>query len=325
MVAKPALETRRLHTVGAILTAVFCIAHPLPATSFPTSTASTASCEASGVEPSVRVIPNSKLYVSEPDPRWFGNKENEENDPSWTNTNWLKSRFHFSFAEYTNNGNNNFGVLRVMNDDLVQPHRGFGTHGHSNAEILTYVVHGKLTHQDSMGTKESLGRGSIQFMTAGTGVRHSEHNLGDTPLRFIQTWIVPKSGGLEPNYGSMDGSTTTEARRNQAHHLVSSVDDTQVVTPVKINQSVDGYASELELGKSVTINLPAGRQAYLLCIEGGIQVNGQYLDKHDACEVKGDGLLVITAEEVESTESGDVAHFLMYSMPEQAGSGRSDF
>ena len=222
--------------------------------------------------------------------------------------------------------NSNFGVLRVMNDDLVQPRRGFGTHGHSNMEILTYVVHGQLTHQDSMGTKESLGRGSIQFMTAGTGVQHSEQNIGDTPLRFIQTWIVPKTTGLKPNYGSMDGSTFQDARRNKVQHLVSSVNDKDVSTPVKINQSVDAYAAELELGKSATIDLPAGRQGYLLCIEGAIDVSGQRLSKYDACEITGaGGSLEITAVQVEPTESGEVAHFLMYSMQQVQGSGRSDF
>ena len=80
--------------------------------------------------PSIKVVPNDKLYVSEPDPRWFGNGDNEPKNPDWSNTNWLKSRFHFSFAEYSNYANSNFGVLRVMNDDLVQPKRGFGTHPH---------------------------------------------------------------------------------------------------------------------------------------------------------------------------------------------------
>ena len=155
-------------------------------------------------EPSVRVIPNDSLYVSEPDPVWFGNARNpnEGDEPSWTNPNWLKSRFHFSFAEYMNYGNTNFGPLRVMNDDLVQPHRGFGMHGHRDAEILTYVVDGSLTHRDNIGTHETLGRGSLQFMTAGTGIRHSETNQGDNPLRFIQTWIVPRVDGLKPKYGS---------------------------------------------------------------------------------------------------------------------------
>lgn len=124
----------------------------------------------------LRKIAQSKLGVSEPNPRWFGNPANA------TNENWLKSRFHFSFAEYSNPANMGFGILRVMNDDLVQPNRGavvcsvvwkswdftlfagFGEHGHSNAEICTYIVDGYLTHQDSMGTSETLSRGDVQFM-----------------------------------------------------------------------------------------------------------------------------------------------------------------
>jgi redox-sensitive bicupin YhaK (pirin superfamily) len=88
---------------------------------------------------------------------------------------------------------NNFGPLRVMNDDLVQPSRGFGAHPHRDAEIVTYIVQGQLTHKDSMGTRETLGRGSVQFMTAGSGVTHSEHNLdAKHPLRFIQMWFTPR-------------------------------------------------------------------------------------------------------------------------------------
>ena len=121
--------------------------------------------------PNFRKIIEGKLGVSEPDPYRFGNKKNEVTNPNWTNTNWLKSRFHFSFAEYNNPRNQQFGVLRVMNDDLVQPDRGFGEHPHRDVEICTYVIEGSLTHKDSMGTSESLTRGSIQFMTAGTGVQ----------------------------------------------------------------------------------------------------------------------------------------------------------
>lgn len=108
-----------------------------------------------------RRVASSSLYARPLHRMWFGNPGNEKGDASWTNTNWLKSRFHFSFAEYRSARNSNFGVLRVMNDDLVQPHRGFGTHPHQNMEICTYIVQGKLTHQDSIGTKESLGRGSM--------------------------------------------------------------------------------------------------------------------------------------------------------------------
>lgn len=273
--------------------------------------------------PSVKVVPNEKLYVSEPDPSMFGNSANPSSDPNWTNKNWLKSRFHFSFAEYHNSGNSNFGVLRVMNDDLVQPYRGFGTHPHGNMEIITYVVDGALTHQDSMGTKESLGRGSIQFMTAGTGVRHSEFNDGGTPLRFIQTWIVPSKGGLKPNYGSYAGDP--DLRKNSLHHLVSNVEDKSTSTPVEINQDVDAFASEIELGKKVMYELPKGRQAYLLCIEGGVKVNGKELGKYDACEITGTGgVLEIEATDTEKTEHGDLAHILMFAMKAIPGSGRAD-
>jgi len=274
--------------------------------------------------PDIKVVPSTKLHVSEPDPSWFGNGPNPDGDPAWTNGNWLKSRFHFSFAEYTNPNNNDFGVLRVMNDDLVQPHRGFGTHPHRDMEIITYVVSGSLTHKDSMGTEESLGRGSIQFMTAGRGVRHSEFNHGDVPLRFIQTWIKPSGFGLTPNYGSCSGSA--DKRRNKLHHLVSNVKDDSVSTPVEINQDVNAFASELELGKSVTLNLPPNQMAYLLCIEGSVRLNGEkVLKKHDGAEITGEGGPVkIEAVEVEEVEGNQVAHVLSFTMPSIRGAGRTD-
>jgi quercetin 2,3-dioxygenase len=276
------------------------------------------------MSPSIKVVPSSRLHVSEPNPSWFGNRPNEKmsTNPSWTNANWLKSRFHFSFAEYSSRSNQGFGVLRVMNDDLVQPRRGFGTHPHGDMEIITYIVDGELTHQDSMGTKESLGRGSIQFMTAGSGIMHSEHNHGDKPLRFIQTWIVPSKRGLTPNYGSYVG--VKAERCNRLQHLVSNVNGPASSAPVKINQDVDGYASELEAGQSVTLELPKGRQAYLLCIEGSVAVNGHDLNKYDACEITGGGALEIKATGVEETETGQVAHILMFTMEEVPGSGRKD-
>ena len=294
----------------------------------------------------IKIIPNNKLYVSEPNPSWFGNgpnpTPNTEASSTWTNANWLKSRFHFSFAEYHNSNNLNFGVLRVMNDDLVQPQRGFGTHPHGDMEIITYIVDGELTHKDSMGTEESLGRGSIQFMTAGTGVRHSEYNHGDRPLRFIQTWIVPSQRGLKPNYGSYKGPA--DGTINELLHLVSpneenwvsddSSNTNAVAAPVQVNQDVNVYASELELGQTVSYKFPSNegqRQAYLLCIEGSLNVNGKQLSKYDGCEItqtttttSDDATLEITATDVEDTEHGKVAHFLMFTMKHVPGSGRKD-
>lgn len=273
--------------------------------------------------PSIKVIPNDKLYVSEPDPCMFGNGPNPSSDSTWTNHNWLKSRFHFSFAEYRNYQNSDFGVLRVMNDDLVQPHRGFGTHPHGDMEIITYIVHGELTHQDSMGTSESLGRGSIQFMTAGTGIEHSEFNDGDKSLRFVQTWIVPSQRGLRPNYGSYNAQH--DLKKNQLQHLVSNVKDASSSTPVEINQDIDAFASELELGHKVLYELPSGRQAYLLCIEGSVKVNGEALNKYDACEItNAPGSLTIEATGTETTENGALAHILLFTMNAVPVSGRAD-
>ena len=321
-------QSFRRRTLAVLSTAVLSNSQAFTASSAKPTTTSTCSSlsmsSSSSLSPTIRVIPSGKLHVSEPNPAWFGNGPNEKlaENPNWTNTNWLKSRFHFSFAEYSNHANSNFGVLRVMNDDLVQPHRGFGTHPHANMEIVTYIVHGALTHQDSTGTKESLGRGSVQFMTAGTGIRHSEFNHGDQPLRFVQTWIVPTRSGLKPNYGSYEGQK--EERCNQMKHLVSSVEDPAASAPVKINQDVDAYASELELGRTVSLELGSDQQAYLVCLEGTVAVNGKELQKYDGCEIVGGGPLEITATGVEDTETGQVAHILMFTMKAVPGAGRTD-
>jgi len=263
-------------------------------------------------------VADKDLFVSEPNPSWFGNPQNVAN-ANWTNVNWLKSRFHFSFAEYNNPANSNFGVLRVMNDDLVQPSRGFGAHPHREMEICTYVVEGHLTHKDSMGTQETLGPGSVQFMTAGTGVQHSEYNLSpDAPLRFIQMWIAPSARGLDPNYGSACGTKVN--RKNLWAHLVSDV-KSQAATPVKINQDANIFVSELQEGASLEMSIGEGRQAYLLCIDGGILVksNGAAvgsLVKHDASEIVGGMNLDICAQE------GKGAHLLYVEMKGQGEHSR---
>jgi redox-sensitive bicupin YhaK (pirin superfamily) len=299
----------------------------------------------------IRVIPQEKLYVSEPNPISFGNVENPPvSVPYWTADNWLQSRFHFAFAEYENDLNERFGVIRVMNDDLVQPERGFATHGHKNMEIVTYVVHGELTHEDSMGNAETLGRGSIQYMTAGTGVEHSEHNRNEeTPMRCIQTWILPAEYGLKPNYGSYRHSISKKVGdpswENKLRHLASNVHDRSNDAPVKIHQDVDCYAAELAAGAQVVLELPKGRMAYMLCIEGGVSVaqetpkttttktasiscNSQHyqMKKYDGCEVTGTGgALSVTATDTEMTENGELAHILLYTMASVPDPGRKDF
>lgn len=235
------------------------------------------------------------LFVSEPNPMLFGNPKNPSNSDlkklHWTNQNWLKSRFHFSFAEYRDSERSNFGVVRVLNDDLVQPKRGFGAHPHRNMEICTYIINGELTHKDSMGTAESLGRGSVQFMTAGTGVRHSEQNKGNVPVRFIQIWINPRSNGLKPNYGS---STCKESeRKNQWYHMVSDVKAKNTKAKVQINQDANIFVAEMDTNKTLEFEFAAKRQGYLVCMEGAVNVKVKdikdksiKLEKHDALQIK---------------------------------------
>mmetsp|Transcript_8915 Transcript_8915/g.21151 ORF Transcript_8915/g.21151 Transcript_8915/m.21151 type:complete len:310 (+) Transcript_8915:27-956(+) len=264
---------------------------------------------------SVNLVPQQRLFTSEPPPELFGNPENPSpgmrESHNWSQKNWLKSRFHFSFAEY-GHGPNNFGVLRVMNDDLVQPLRGFGPHPHRDMAILTFVVDGFLTHKDSTGAEETLGRGSIQFMTAGTGVVHSEHNLDEQPLRFIQCWILPRVRGAPPTYGSLPGDATSGRQRlNGWFHAVG--DDLKGGEyPVKINQDCNMYISELTPGTAVPRYLNAGRQGYLLCVEGEVHLNAggsdnYVMQRHDAAELKGPLLL-------EATGGTDGALVLLFEM-----------
>lgn len=256
----------------------------------------------------IRHIPNKSLFVSTPEPYMFGNPANAS--PS---VNWLTSRFHFSFAEYHDHARSNFGVLRVMNDDLVQPQRGFGTHPHSEMEIVTYVVEGELTHKDSTGTQETLSRGSVQFMSAGTGIRHSEfNNHPNKPLRFIQMWVQPGERRLRPNYGSWAGDAAT--RKNQWQHVVGKVGSP---AHVGIHQDANFHVTELDAGASLELRVGAGRQAYLLCVEGSAAIkaddgsNGPDLERHDAAAIKGEVALTFTA-------GAEGAHLLCVEMAQSA-------
>lgn len=265
----------------------------------------------------LRKIPASKLAVSEPSPFMFGNNKNDTDNPKWSNKNWLKSRFHFSFAEYDNPANQSFGVLRVMNDDLVQPRRGFGEHPHRDMEICTYVVEGSLTHGDSMGTEETLHRGAIQYMTAGKGVFHSEYNESDVPLRFIQIWINTRTRGLKPNYGSFCGDDG--ARHNAWAHVVSDV-RSDLSSDVKINQDANIFVSEIDPGVEIDFQLNEGRMAYCICVEGASTFTDTLtggnieLAKHDAVELFGPCALRVSGG----------SHILMVEMKFEYDAGRKD-
>ncbi len=193
---------------------------------------------------------------------------------------WLRSIFHFSFAQYHNPNNINFGVLRVMNDDLVDQNTGFDTHPHRDMEIISYVVDGELTHADSMGNKRTLKRGDVQYMSAGTGVLHSEHNYGDKTLRFLQIWILPDKNGYTPNYG--DYIFDWDLRKDKWFKIVSGQKGD---APIKVNQDVNIHVLELTEEQEIEFPVDNGRQAYLVQVEGQSVINNIQLDAKDAMEV----------------------------------------
>lgn len=218
-------------------------------------------------------------------------KKIDSNNMGAADHGWLKSKFHFSFAEYYNPNNIQFGALRVINDDLVQPGTGFDTHPHRDMEIISYVVKGKLTHKDSMGNEETLSRGHVQYMSAGTGVFHSEFNLGDETLRFLQIWILPDRAGHKPNYG--DVRFNWEDRKNKWLHMVSS---TTGDAPVKIHQDANIYSLELDEEKSIDFPVNEGRQAYLVQIEGSASVNDVELNERDGLEIVEENITIQAKE-----------------------------
>ncbi|WP_315114115.1 pirin family protein [Clostridium intestinale] len=207
-------------------------------------------------------------------------KRIENKNMGRSNLGWLQSIFHFSFAEYYNPKNMNFGSLRVLNDDLVKTNTGFPTHPHKDMEIVSYVVKGALTHGDSMGNENTLTRGQVQYMSAGTGVYHSEYNLGDDTLRFLQVWILPDNTGYKPNYG--DYRFTWEERKNKWLHMVSSKSGN---APIKINQDFNIYSIELDKNEEIDFPVNKGRQAYILQVEGSSSINELLLNERDAAEV----------------------------------------
>lgn len=217
-----------------------------------------------------------------------------------SNLGWLRSKFHFSFAEYYNPNNMGFGALRVINDDLINPNTGFDTHPHQDMEIISYVIKGELTHGDSMGNKGKLKRGDVQYMSAGTGVYHSEHNLGEEVARFLQIWILPDKEGHKPNYGEYKFEWND--RKNKWLHMVSS---NQGEAVIKVNQDVNIFTLELDEKNEIDYRVKTGRQAYLVQIEGKSNINEIVLNERDAMEI---------VEENINIKAEVLSHFIVVEM-----------
>ncbi len=186
-----------------------------------------------------------------------------------------------------------YGVLRVMNDDIIAAHRGFDTHPHKDMEIITYIISGELTHQDSMGNKESLGRGSMQYLSAGSGITHSELNEGDDEVHVIQTWIVPQAKGLQPQYGSK--VFNPKDRHNKWLQLIGSMGTPDIIN---IYQDANMYVSEVDKGKILTFKLGEKRQLYVKVMEGEADINGFVFKVGDAAKVEGEDLTVEALSDV---------------------------
>ena len=194
---------------------------------------------------------------------------------------WLLSRHTFSFGEYYDRDQMGFGPLRVINEDRVQPGKGFGTHAHRDMEIISFVLDGALAHQDSLGTGSVIRPGDIQRMSAGTGVRHSEFNHSATELvHFLQIWIIPDQQGLRPGYA--EKRIPEEERRGRLRLLVSrdGRDDS-----ISIHQDADLYASILSNGVSTDHRFGPGRLGWIQVARGKVEVNGTALKAGDGAAI----------------------------------------
>jgi redox-sensitive bicupin YhaK (pirin superfamily) len=215
---------------------------------------------------------------------------------------WLESWHSFSFADYRDPAHVHFGPLRVINEDIVQPGKGFGTHGHRDMEILTYVLSGSLRHRDSMGYGEDIRYGEVQVMSAGTGVQHSEVNASlDEAVHLLQIWIIPDKQGLTPGYQQKDFPLNEKMAR---WCLLASPEATQ--GSLLIHQDARVFAARLNGSEVLDYSMDPERKGYLHVARGSLQANGFQLSA-------GDALMYTDGMEVELRSAID-AEVLLFDM-----------
>jgi quercetin 2,3-dioxygenase len=208
-----------------------------------------------------------------------------------TQTSWLDSNHTFSFNQYYDPRHTGFRDLLVINEDYVAPGKGFGTHGHQDMEIISYVVEGQLAHKDSTGVSSVIRPGDVQRMSAGTGVRHSEFNPSDTePTHFLQIWIQPEREGLPPSY---EQRTFPEVDRRSTLRLVASRDGQD--GSVTVHQDVRLYVGTLEAGEEISHRLGDDRHAWVQVVRGAVLLNGTPLTAGDGAAVSKEAVLQIHA------------------------------
>lgn len=215
---------------------------------------------------------------------------------------WLKSAHSFSFGQYYDPAHLGFGNLIVINDDLVAGGKGFGQHPHRNAEIFSYVLGGALEHKDSMGNGSVVSEGGVQYMSAGSGVTHSEFNPSQTEeMRFLQIWLLPEVENTKPAYDTID---LTPADKDGKLKLFLSKDGRDGSMMTQADASV--YAATLNGNKSIEHTLPVGRKGWVQVAEGAVRVNGVFLTKGDGLAIEGAGTLTF--------DQGQDAEFLFFDL-----------
>lgn len=225
------------------------------------------------------------------------------NDRGHANHGWLDSYHSFSFADYYDPQHMGFGPLRVINEDRVAAGQGFGTHGHRDMEIISYVLEGELAHKDSMGNGSVIRPGDVQRMSAGTGVRHSEYNHSkDGTTHFLQIWIMPDQSGAEPGYQEAHFSAEDKSGKLR---LVASKDGRE--GSVSMNQDASLYAGLFDGDQQADFVLEQGRLGYVHVARGKVTVNGQALEAGDALQVSAIERLEISG--------GEKAEVLVFDLP----------
>ncbi len=216
---------------------------------------------------------------------------------------WLDSHHSFSFADYYDPEHMGFGALRVINEDRVRPGMGFGTHGHKDMEILTYVLEGQLQHNDNMGNGSIIAPGDVQRMSAGRGVQHSEYNPSRTlPVHFLQIWILPKFTGIEPGY---EQTRVEPGQMRGRLRLIASADGRE--GSVTVHQDATVSAALLDGAESARHDLAAGRRAYVHVARGRVHVNDRALATGDAA--------MITDASTVALDRGESAEILLFDLP----------
>jgi len=227
----------------------------------------------------------------------------KSSDRGHLNHGWLDTYHTFSFGHYHDPTHVHFRSLRVINEDIVAPGRGFGRHPHNNMEILTWVLSGELAHTDSLGHQRSLKPGEMQRMSAGTGIEHSEFNGSKTdPVRLLQIWMMPGTDDTPPAYDQRE--FPAEGRRNRLQLVASSSGSDGSMT---LGQDARVYVADVEPGQAVTLPIEPRRSVWVQVAKGAVALNGQALGQGDGAGVKDETALTITGTDAAQVLVFDLA------------------